>query len=767
MTAARDSAAPRRAFLSAYAAAFECARDACAPLGPLASVHAASLLDRFLFLNHVQSLGWLAGDPRYLARAFSPYENKPLGYGFQDRALDPLLRTLAGERGAGAELLIGDIAGAPRPRLPNRVYGALLHELADPFEYSATEYGPVKSGAAAIGPDMPGAAFENLLLGAARGAARTLRRSTGSYYTARIVARFMCRIALQEYLAAALAEKGGDMSAARQGVAAFLKIAETGQPPERTPRSLGSAARAQALFDALKQCRVCDPAAGAGAFLSGMLQLMLCAGALLHARIHGQPMPAPERAGLARHFIANCLYGVDIQPQAARLCGLRLWLALLCEHKPPLARGPAALPRIEHNIARGDSLLQEREILAPDGDGPEPFVWRENFARVFLEKGGFDILIGNPPYGFRGVLDAAARRVIRRDLGIAFASGDMAEPFITAMPRLAGGPRCVQVFLAPKKALYGESWSGVREFWRGARVLCLADAGKAFPGVLLEQAVFAQSHGKGAANGADRIAVASLEPGAQHITEHGAFPPRTVFHPEAGAARIYRGVAGERLARALEQGGHAPGRSPVRARIGLTGVTGFLADAPAPGDLRCVKGADIRRWGLNRERWIRAAALQRAAPGALARHTGPREKVLAQKIVAHIGRPRPHIRIAALVDRARAVAHDTAVIVWSEDPSVPAPVLCAWLNSAAVNWYAWHIVYNRAVRTMDLLEYYLRQIPFPARIPAGARRRLEDLAARAERGEPVHSDMDEIICGLYGLSARQTGALLADQALDA
>jgi hypothetical protein len=614
---------------------------------------------------------------------------------------------------------------------------------------------------------MPGAAFETLLLGADRGAARTLRRSTGSYYTARIVVRFMCRIALGEYLAGALAAKGENMRAARQGVAAFLKVAETNSPLERMPRSLGSAARARTLFDALKQCRVCDPAAGAGAFLSGMLQLMLCAGALLHTRIHGHPMSGPERAGLARHFIANCLYGVDIQPQAARLCGLRLWLALLCEHKPPLARGPAALPRIELNIARGDSLLQERENLAPGGDGPAPFVWRENFSRVFCEKGGFDILIGNPPYGFRGVLDAAARRVIRRDLGIAFASGDMAEPFITAMPRLAGGTRCVQVFLAPKKALYGESWSGVREFWRSARVFCLADAGKAFPGVLLEQAVFALSHGKGAATGADRIAVASMGAGAQQITEYGEFAARTVFHPGAGAARIYRGVAGERLARALERGGHALGRSPVRARIGLTGATGFLADAPAPGDLPCVKGADIRRWGLNRERWVRAAALERAAPEALARHTGPGEKVLAQKIVAHIGRPRPHIRIAALVDRARAVAHDTAVIVWSEDPAASAPVLCAWLNSAAVNWYAWHIVYNRAVRTMDLLEYYLRQIPFPARIPAAARRRLEALAARAECGEPVHSDMDEIICGLYGLSARQTGALLADQPLDA
>jgi hypothetical protein len=762
---------PHSAFPAAYAKAYELLLDACAS-GSAPSRHSAgAVLDGFVFLCHLQSAGYLCADTDFLRRGFAPYKNKPRGGEYHRRVLQPLVRALAGARGPGAELLGAGIARAGHPALGNRVYQHLLEILWDPFEYTLDERAPA-GARAAVGPDMPGAAFETAVLPMLQPSGNNTRRSTGSYYTSRAVVRFMCRQALGEYLASHLGRDAAgraQMHDARVCAAAFLDLADpdsqSAPSAHETIGKLITKKQAGSMLQALKNCRVCDPASGAGAFLVGMLNLMQAAASLLHRRILGAEMPDCETAALARHFIGERLYGVDIQQQAARLCAMRLWLALLHASPTPAPGAPdtpAPLPPLNHNIARGDSLLQELETRPPHG--APPFSWRENFDRVFREKGGFDILIGNPPYGFRGVLDAHTRRILRVELGIAFPSGDIAEPFITHLPHLAGNAHCVQVFIVPKKSLYGRSWARVRAFWSRARVLCLADAGKAFPGVLLEQAVFALAHGAEPAQAssdskdtapAAHIEIASLAPGARALQSHGRFPAETIFHPDTGAAHIYRGIAGGRLARTILDNAHPPGKSPVRACIGLTGVTSYLTREPEPGSLPCIKGADIRRWGLNSERYLRAQALGRAAPHILLRHTGPAEKVVAQKIIAYIGRPQPHIKITAMVDRARRAAHDTAILVTCADPAVTAPVLCAWLNSTLVSWYAWNITYNRAVRTMDLLEYYLRQIPFPRHIPAQARRALQTLAAQAESGNDVQADIDEIICSLFGIKPGQ------------
>ena len=57
------------------------------------------------------------------------------------------------------------------------------------------------------------------------------------------------------------------------------------------------------------------------------------------------------------------------------------------------------------------------------------FLWKLNFADVFEEKGGFDVVIGNPPYGFRNVLTPAEKVYFRKVENIEFSSGDSAELF--------------------------------------------------------------------------------------------------------------------------------------------------------------------------------------------------------------------------------------------------------------------------------------------------------------------------------------------------
>ncbi|MDD3491864.1 MAG: hypothetical protein PHG13_02800, partial [Candidatus Pacebacteria bacterium] len=39
--------------------------------------------------------------------------------------------------------------------------------------------------------------------------------------------------------------------------------------------------------------------------------------------------------------------------------------------------------------------------------------------------------------------------------------------------------------------------------------------------------------------------------------------------------------------------------------------------------------------------------------------------------------------------------------------------LLAYLQSSFCNWYAYNLIYNRAIRTMHFINYYIAQIPIP------------------------------------------------------
>ena len=59
-----------------------------------------------------------------------------------------------------------------------------------------------------------------------------------------------------------------------------------------------------------------------------------------------------------RRIIENCLYGVDINPEAVEICRLRLWLSMVLDMvEPPDPGSDWALPNLDFQIVAGDSLV--------------------------------------------------------------------------------------------------------------------------------------------------------------------------------------------------------------------------------------------------------------------------------------------------------------------------------------------------------------------------------------------------------------------------
>jgi len=108
-----------------------------------------------------------------------------------------------------------------------------------------------------------------------------------------------------------------------------------------------------------------------------------------------------------KRILLNNIYGVDIDQQAVEVTKLSLLLKVLEEEneenidKQLKLFAERALPSLHDNIKCGNSLIGW-DVMTPEMPADEikrinPFDWDTEFADI-IKVGGFDAVIGNPPY---------------------------------------------------------------------------------------------------------------------------------------------------------------------------------------------------------------------------------------------------------------------------------------------------------------------------------------------------------------------------------
>lgn len=145
------------------------------------------------------------------------------------------------------------------------------------------------------------------------------------------------------------------------------------------------------LLDQLQQYRewllqitILDPACGSGAFLNAALQFLMAEHKLIdemEAKVTGSTIVFQD---VENSILEHNLYGVDINEESVEIAKLALWLRTAKPHRK--------LNSLNQNIKCGNSLIRDPAIA-----GEKAFDWQKEFPQVF-EKGGFDVVIGNPPY---------------------------------------------------------------------------------------------------------------------------------------------------------------------------------------------------------------------------------------------------------------------------------------------------------------------------------------------------------------------------------
>ncbi|WP_421863019.1 Eco57I restriction-modification methylase domain-containing protein [Parvibaculum sp.] len=206
------------------------------------------------------------------------------------------------------------------------------------------------------------------------------RKRDGVVYTPDYIARFIVAETLGAHLKEIFADVLRSHAKAGADISDYEKIPWRRKSAEREAW--------QAYRERVKTLRIVDPACGSGVFL-------IMAFDFLKAELSRANDKIAELEGKDRHIqdlldpdseiLTNNLFGVDVNEESIEIAKLSLWIKT--------ARRGKVLDSLDANLRVGDSLIEDSNFAYLD----HAFTWADAFPKVFAE-GGFDVVLGNPPY---------------------------------------------------------------------------------------------------------------------------------------------------------------------------------------------------------------------------------------------------------------------------------------------------------------------------------------------------------------------------------
>ncbi len=425
----------------------------------------------------------------------------------------------------------------------------------------------------------------------------------------------------------------------------------------------------------LKKIKVLDPACGSGSFLIKALEMITQ---------KYKDFGYKDEEMLKIMILSENIYGVDLDEQAVEIARLNLLISTLTQR--------IKLPKLDH-IKNGNSLISgsDEELKKYFGSNfrdKKPFNWEEQFPEVF-KQGGFDVILGNPPYG----ADLSDEEQFFYNFKFNLSTTDSAALFINNFYNLLNSKGKLG-FIIPKAFCYASNWEKIRKIlWKN--IEALIDCHKAWSEVKLEQVIIIASkflkknnYESGVIKDEHVILLGNID---WLISADFGFLLNGVSEEEINIAQKINSTKNIRLG------------SIVKNQRG-----GMLQNKLSEiGDTEVIGGINLSRRGIvGIKGRINKAEIQ--DKNAFVQ----KPSILVQNIVAHIENPSDHIKITAiLANEANQAILDTInqIVITNKDYSEK--YICALLNSNLINWYVYRFVFGKAIRTMHFDNYATGKIP--------------------------------------------------------
>ncbi|MDM8559480.1 N-6 DNA methylase [Candidatus Parabeggiatoa sp. HSG14] len=213
--------------------------------------------------------------------------------------------------------------------------------------------------------------------GATTDKGKTKRKKDGIFYTPKYITQYI----VENTLGTLCTEKRQELN---------LVDIEFDESYWRKDTSLS--AKGKKLFKALEAyknwlltLKILDPACGSGAFLNQALNFLIAEHQEIDNIIADLTNAMPKFYDTDKMILEKNIYGVDINEESVEIAQLSLWLRT--------AKKGRKLSNLSRNIKCGNSLIDDPAVAFD-----KAFDWNKEFPKI-MENGGFDVVIGNPPYG--------------------------------------------------------------------------------------------------------------------------------------------------------------------------------------------------------------------------------------------------------------------------------------------------------------------------------------------------------------------------------
>ncbi len=460
------------------------------------------------------------------------------------------------------------------------------------------------------------------------------------------------------------------------------------------------------------QLRVLDPACGSGSFLTGAYDYLLdwhlaqyrAAPERWKNRIRHSADGIILRIEEKRRILLENIYGVDLDQNAVEVSKLSLLLKMLENEHDTLDIEEPLLPDLSGNIKWGNSLIgsdffSPAELAATDDEElyrVKPFDWAgaAGFASI-MAAGGFNAVIGNPPYGAK--LNKEERAYLRKKFKIG--TTDTAALMMMQAKNLCSATG-ISTFIVPKPFLYASNWRKTRAALL-ENLMFIVDVGKVWKEVKLEQTIYQIS------NSEKPPFYRNFVRADQRFVEWSDVSKQDCVRFNFYINRISNDEIS--LAKRLAANNEGLGKLVDNTRGGMFQR---LIDEDGHAGKYVLGGKQVNRYCIegHRGRIIDAGHLSDKA------YVG-KGSILIQNIVAHIMNPVDHIKIIGTIPEEEVITNYVILDTINQlknNSNMSSHYLLGLLLSKLINWYVYRFIFGKAIRTMHFDKPVTDRIPIRA-----------------------------------------------------
>ncbi len=497
--------------------------------------------------------------------------------------------------------------------------------------------------------------------------------------------------------------------------------------------------------DQISSIKILDPSCGSGSFLLGAYQYLLDYHLKYYhnhksARFQKSDRfenPLTPEGNLSsqekKRILLNNIFGVDIDTQAVEVTKLSLLLkALEGETDASIQTSlqlfnERVLPTIDSNIQCGNSLIapdfyNEGLFLTPKEERKiNVFDWQTAFPEIF-KQGGFDCVIGNPPYG------AELKKIEQTYLDTKYKIGstDTAALFLMQAKILLKN-NGLNMYIIPKSFTYASNWAKVRKNLL-SDINEIVDCGKVWKDVKLEMSIcksqknmLTDKFTSSIRNNSEILKIGNIE---KTLCEYFDF--------------ILNGLSEEEIKIGIKIRNQ---KKVLNDFVNNQRGDMFQKHITDEGDYSVLGGKQIQRYFISKSEKGKINNDFVTDNKAFIKDNS----ILVQNIVAHVMKPKPHLLIIATIpeqlNKNAYVIVDT-VNQLQNISEYNIKFVLGLINSKLISWYVYRFIFANAIRTMHFDSTTTSKIPFP------------DLDLTVKKQKQQHDELVKLVNTIIELNKR-------------